>query len=553
MKTVVFRTNAGKISGLGHLTRCLVLARELTSQGATCVFVLDFADENIIPFLEGFDYHALYAAPSSILNQDEDADKTRQLCIEHHCNWLVVDHYLLDDTWEARMRAQPYKLCVIDDTQRRHACDCLVDYKWRGEDTHASYNGLTNEDADHLVGPSFVLLDVHKPSPRPRKSSSFDIVISLGGGGDFNLVKAMVDQLLAAQNTYTTPLKLHVVVGPLAENSEAFLSAYQDHEDVELLIGKTDISTDLKHANFYIGAAGSTLYQLRAYNIPALTLSLADNQFNELSHLEDLGHYFHLNAWSENDFADLPRFIRTVQSHYTRVCALGDEPRVKIDGKGAKRIAGTLLGDKGTATSLHYTNEAYEYLDLSPTHTLRKVTDRDINQYLISRNRQENAQNMVQTDPIPYLHHYAWWFNSTRESFLLEAQHKPTLFIWHDTIVNEDQPYLIGGWFVYDEKTDFGEPLLALNWQLDYCAEHHPSAPWIAVIHRSNKFTKLLNDYLSFTEIDDTHPSFKLISEVLHISDTDQFYFLTRDPVELQQATKNKSIKQRDTRYVATQ
>jgi len=48
MNNIAFRTNAGKETGLGHLTRCIALANEIIEKGTNCIFVLDFIEDGIV-------------------------------------------------------------------------------------------------------------------------------------------------------------------------------------------------------------------------------------------------------------------------------------------------------------------------------------------------------------------------------------------------------------------------------------------------------------------------------------------------------------------------
>jgi hypothetical protein len=170
-----------------------------------------------------------------------------------------------------------------------------------------------------------------------------------------------------------------------------------------------------------------------------------------------------------------------------------------------------------------------DWCSLSPEHRLRAVRDSDINHYLESRNLAANRRNMIGCQDIPQLQHYAWWFEARRDSFLLEKDGVPCLYIWHEMREHEGRRFLIGGWFVCEGEARFQDALLALNWQLEHCDAHYPGAPWIAVINRTNRFVKLLNEYIGFQDIAPEHAYGKIIASVFPQASHHDFHFVIRE------------------------
>ena len=57
-----------------------------------------------------------------------DAAQTRSLLVELRPDWLVLDHYAFDATWQTAALPAETRLMVIDDlADRRHRCDLLLD------------------------------------------------------------------------------------------------------------------------------------------------------------------------------------------------------------------------------------------------------------------------------------------------------------------------------------------------------------------------------------------------------------------------------------------
>ena len=80
------------------------------------------------------------------------------------------------------------------------------------------------------------------------------------------------------------------------------------------------------------------------------------------------------------------------------------------------------------------------------------------------------------------------------------------------------------------DETGFQDALVALNWQLEQCDRDHPGLPWIAVIHRENKYVKLLNDYVGFQEINEDHPYFDATARAFKGAPPEDFFYVIREP-----------------------
>ena len=536
MSTIIFRTNAGRLSGLGHLVRCIHLADELLQRGSDVLFVMDTIEPGVTGFLKQHDSIALYDAPQEGLDPEADVGRFLELIGERWPAWVILDDYRLGESWEKRIKEAGYSLCVIDDLLRPHLCDMLIDNRWRGQETQHSYDGLVPTQAKKLLGPGYTMLSpLYRQHPvKGDRDEVFTIMLSLGGGGDLRALETTIDTLLAHQSDFMRPIRLFVVLGPLVSNDADFATRYQVNDKLVLLQGKTDLYPYLSQTDLYIGAAGSTLYQLLVLKVPALTFALSPSQQTEHAHLEDIGHYFHIEEWTERDAELLPVFVDTVICHYGRVAELCSHPRVKVDPRGAEHVAVALLGSEQPPwqATVEEVEPPAQWHELSVEHRLRAVRDSDINHYLSSRNLKANRNNMIGDAEIPRLGHYAWWFNTQRESFLLMRGELPSLYIWHELKHYGTNEYLIGGWFVCNEDTQFDDALLALHWQLSYCDKQFPGIPWLAVIQRQNRYVKLMNDYVGFKEVEPGEAYGDAIADIFTNADHESFYYVVRDALE---------------------
>lgn len=174
---VVFRTDSSLEIGTGHVMRCLTLAHQLQDKGAAVEFVCRPLPGNIINLIEksGFTVlrlRALNHKPDGDqteniytqwlgISQERDAQETSDVLgrgsLEAY-DWLVVDHYGIDSTWETPMREIADRIMVIDDLANRdHDCDLLLDQNLF-RDAEARYTGRVPDTCVALLGPRYALL-----------------------------------------------------------------------------------------------------------------------------------------------------------------------------------------------------------------------------------------------------------------------------------------------------------------------------------------------------------------------------------------------------------
>ena len=147
MKTILFRTDASFEIGSGHIIRCKNLARELENLGGEIFFITKDLKGNLINLLkEEFKTYTIssndkfdkkYKAERKNepyekyikSSQAEDASQTLKLIeseFKKEIDWIIIDHYTLDDHWKKVIENSKSKLLknvkylIIDDLINRN-------------------------------------------------------------------------------------------------------------------------------------------------------------------------------------------------------------------------------------------------------------------------------------------------------------------------------------------------------------------------------------------------------------------------------------------------
>lgn len=289
---IAFRLDAHPDIGVGHLSRCSTLAAALRERGCRVLFVLRAPSPGIAAMVRqnGFELAELPAWGDNSMTRDlphaswrggNQADDARQTAeaIERWtggppCDWLVVDHYGLDRTWENALRPFTRRLLVVDDlADRNHDADVLLDVNAYLAPQHR-YAGKVPDGCTLLLGPRFVMLreEFESGHATPEPAGPLVVNISFGGTDPPNLTGKALSAIA------TLGVEVDVVLGPMNPHAASLREQWSRHANIHIHQDTRNIAALFARAHLAIGAAGSTTWERMRMGVPSILYSLAENQ-----------------------------------------------------------------------------------------------------------------------------------------------------------------------------------------------------------------------------------------------------------------------------------
>lgn len=360
---VVFRADASLQIGIGHVMRCLTLADELRSRGAECHFICREHPGNLIGLIQGrgFAAAAMPAGAADFRSGDVmatphahwlgcdwqiDAEQTLDVVRAIKPDWLVVDHYAIDSRWEEKLRPQARRILIIDDlADRRHLCDFLLDQNWFGADMSRRYQGLVSDHCVSMLGPGYALLKPEYATLRnlmpSRDGEVRRVLVFMGGSDPTNETGKVMDAL-------AQPGLEHLVVdvvlgvnhpdpGSMASKAEARLATYL-HSGLPSLAGL------MARADLMISAGGSTSWERMCLGLPAIVISIAENQTTTSKAMMEAGYIDFLGDRSEVEFQMIAAAVRRCLAEPPRLRRMSRKSQELVSGSGAERVCEIVLG-----------------------------------------------------------------------------------------------------------------------------------------------------------------------------------------------------------------
>lgn len=342
--------------------RCLTLARGLRQNGSECVFVSRDHEGHLNDLIirDDFDLIRLRVPLRGLseseseerggenyadwlgVSQEEDAEETISAIAQRKPNWLIVDHYGLDETWEQLLLPYVKGIMVIDDLgNRRHDCHVLLDQNWF-ENKDSRYDGLVPVACEKLLGPEYALLrpEFHATRKRlkPRKGSIKRAFIFFGASDPSNITGLALDVLSEPEFVH---LEVDVVIGMNNEHRPQIEQKIRLRSATRLHVQITDMAKIMAKADFALGAGGATTWERLCLDLPSIVVTTAENQVNANAGLSKSGFINLLGSSAEVTKDNLKLILlklitRRAHSHDLKFSQL-------CDGLGAPRIIKKLM------------------------------------------------------------------------------------------------------------------------------------------------------------------------------------------------------------------
>jgi len=330
---VVLRADASASVGTGHLVRSRTLAEALIAGGWRATVAARDLPDALADGLARAGIAMLPLSGDSIENEPAEISARTGNAVE----LVVGDHYDLDADWFARMRRNlpGAALMAIDDlTDRPLPVDLVLNQNLGA--SAAAYATLVAPEARILTGPAFALLRPEFATLRARgrtRDGTVDRILIFFSGADapdvtsravvgVREIGCQVDVVVGAAYPYLNGLQ-EIVAGPPGARLHVNTAAMAELMDA---------------ADLAIGAASSASWERCALGLPALLVTLADNQVVAERLLVEAGAAETLGWHDAVTAADIERAVRALRADPGRVAAMASAAANVTDGHGTERV-----------------------------------------------------------------------------------------------------------------------------------------------------------------------------------------------------------------------
>ncbi len=334
---ILFRADANKEIGTGHVMRCLSIAKGFNAKGEKVLFIT--ADHNGDELIKQNGFQSL-CLESNWKAMDDEIDIIKYHLSQMHPSILVVDSYFVTQKYFSEI-SNVVKVVYIDDFNKEMwNVDTLINYNIYSQSLDYSiYNDTRTE---LILSPKYApLRDEFKSYPPHNIKKVTDVMVSAGGSDPQKITERLMNNVC---DNYPD-IDFHFIVGALNPRLDTIKNISQNKANIVLHINEKNMSALMNKCDIAISAAGTTLYELCACGIPTITYTLADNQLMAAEQFSNKEIMLSVGDCRNDD-----SFISRVEK---ALCNLVEDMELRktmsnrmhslVDGNGVERIIEKLL------------------------------------------------------------------------------------------------------------------------------------------------------------------------------------------------------------------
>ncbi len=332
-----FRVDSNEIIATGHFMRCMVIALELQSLGNDVLFIC--ADTNGSNLANRYGFHSIVL--QTLWNDmNSEVERLVEVIRVHSIDHLVIDSYQVTYKYLKTMNSI-VPVIYIDDLNA-FACPVSMIINYNVYANELPYKVYPPIQTKLLLGPAYVPLrrefqDINK-IPQSEVSN---ILISTGGSDPFHIAEELVNTLNSHVDFQN--MNLHVVVGPFCKFVTHSIEKY---DNVVLHCNVANMAELMCISDVAITAGGSTMYEICACGLPAISFSFADNQIPGVEYMEKTGLIPYAGDFRMNASESLSKIVEIAYKlirDSSRRIEIASNMKDLIDGFGGLRIAEAIL------------------------------------------------------------------------------------------------------------------------------------------------------------------------------------------------------------------
>jgi spore coat polysaccharide biosynthesis predicted glycosyltransferase SpsG len=237
-------------------------------------------------------------------------------------DWVVLDSYGLDESWEIQARAAGFRVLTIDDSPKRHySADVLLDPNLSERGVHR-WLGVVAEHTQVWAGADYLLLrgeffvdqtGFSSPGEKAAKRAPH-ILVSMGGSDPPGIALRVVQALTFLKESSrelgplggaaqmldaVTDFRTTVLGGAMNARAAELQALVEALPGAEYLSSSTNVAQLMAEADLCIGAGGITIWERAYMGLPSLVVTLAENQREAVDYFQRLGAHLAL-GWHED-------------------------------------------------------------------------------------------------------------------------------------------------------------------------------------------------------------------------------------------------------------
>lgn len=337
---VFIRTDANERVATGHVMRCMTIAEKIMVMGEKVIFL--FRDLESIEVLNGKMPYILLQCRDS----KDEIEQMKALLQKEKKVALLLDSYDFGTEYMRQFQGLAKVITFDDMYAEKFPVDMLINYNlyYKDYDYDIRYG---KEGTKLLLGGNYVPIreEFQHIEKRQAKERVKTVMLICGGGDKYHVLKALLECF--CERKLYQKYQIYVIAGVLNKDLKCLMQYEKEYQNIRIYKNVSNLAAVMKEADLMVSAASTVLYECCCVGVPTLFFTMADNQENDEKVFSEDGMMYFVGDVKrdkkkviEQTMIKLEELSKDIGMRNNMI----EKMRNKIDGKGAERIAGEIVG-----------------------------------------------------------------------------------------------------------------------------------------------------------------------------------------------------------------
>jgi len=343
MKKVLVRVDGGNKLGMGHVMRCITLARELKKKNIEVFFVCADEKPKLIIKNNGFEIMVLKKGKQEM---NCELPEMIEIINKTDANLCIIDSYFATNDYY--MQIQKHIPLVVIDGKSECASEVSVIINPNINANKRLYYARGIKQAKMLCGInySFIRSTFIEKRRKNLNEKVNNILLTVGGSDFYNATLKILEKI--KERSFFNDVEIHIVVGPYFEKNTIFKLKQFSNRNIHIYENVLDLSTLMAEMDLIITTGGTTVFEVMALSIPCIVFAIADNQYDAKG-LSKYVNWFgdirsdNLRYLDDYKCTKMLEYVEKIIYEYKKQQIKIDNIKNEFDGKGIYRITSTIM------------------------------------------------------------------------------------------------------------------------------------------------------------------------------------------------------------------
>lgn len=319
---IAFRVEGNKKIGLGHVVRCLSIAKKLQKNKNKVIFIIN--DNSIKDMIENENYRVFL-----INKKSSESNIIKKILLYEQIRVIVFDSKKRTLGKILKKIPPSVKIVIIDNIKYKNETDLLV--------LPGIKEQFTKKPENSICGLEYVLLNPTLKRNKRRKEKR-TILMSAGGSDKYNITEKVVKKFLKLNAEF----RMKIILGKFYKEKNKIKMLIKNDKRFEVYYNPKNFADVINSCTIGIITFGITVYEAAYLRLPVFVIAHSKENHEAALKVEQYGWSKYLGKHTEIKYKNMAKKVLGYLND-TKNLRKMSKAGAMVDGKGNIRVAHAIL------------------------------------------------------------------------------------------------------------------------------------------------------------------------------------------------------------------